>query len=142
MFYITFINGGLIVLVVLIHYEMLNLLDKLLPHLQSSRRFRLLTGVFGALTAHVIEVWLFAFGYWVLLSHGSLGSLDGNMGTPASLFDCVYFSLINYTTLGIGDIVPNGNIRFLAGLEALVGLLLITWSASFLFLEMQRFWRK
>ena len=43
--------------------------------------------------------------------------------------------------MGFGDIEPFGYIRFLAGIEALTGLLLITWSASFLFLEMQRFWR-
>ena len=29
-----------------------------------------------------------------------------------------------------------GDVRFLAGLEALTGLVLITWSASFLFIEM------
>jgi hypothetical protein len=31
-------------------------------------------------------------------------------------------------------------VRFLAGMEALSGFVLITWSASFTFLEMQRYW--
>jgi hypothetical protein len=31
-------------------------------------------------------------------------------------------------------------LRHLTGIEALTGLVLITWSASFLFLEMQRYW--
>jgi hypothetical protein len=31
--------------------------------------------------------------------------------------------------------------RLLAGIEALVGLLMISWSASFTFLEMHRDWR-
>ena len=29
--------------------------------------------------------------------------------------DCVYFSFTAYTTLGFGDIVPHGDLRFLAG---------------------------
>ena len=55
--------------------------------------------------------------------------------------DSVYFSAVCYTTLGLGDIVPSGAIRFLVGTEALTGFVLITWSASFTFVEMQRFWR-
>jgi hypothetical protein len=35
-----------------------------------------------------------------------------------------------------------GNLRFLAGLEALLGFVLITWSASFLYFEMQKYWNK
>jgi hypothetical protein len=31
-------------------------------------------------------------------------------------------------------------LRFLVGLESLTGLVLITWSASFLFFELQRHW--
>jgi|TARA_B110000263_G_scaffold166678_1_gene145111 hypothetical protein len=63
------------------------------------------------------------------------GDFDG------SLIDCVYFFFTNYTALGYGDIEPLGNIRFLAGLEALTGLSLITWSASFMFIEMKKIWK-
>ncbi|MSQ99467.1 MAG: two pore domain potassium channel family protein, partial [Xanthomonadales bacterium] len=41
---------------------------------------------------------------------------------------------------GFGDIQPFGDMRHLAGVEALTGILLITWTASFLYLEMQRNW--
>jgi hypothetical protein len=54
--------------------------------------------------------------------------------------DSVYFSFTNFTTLGFGDIEPFGSIRLLVGMEALVGFVLITWTASFLFYEMQRHW--
>ena len=54
--------------------------------------------------------------------------------------DYVYFSALTNTTVGFGDFVPSGPVRFLAGMEALTGLVLITWSASFTFLEMQRYW--
>jgi hypothetical protein len=47
---------------------------------------------------------------------------------------------VTYTTVGYGDFVPTGAIRFLCGVEALAGFVLITWSASFMFIEMQRYW--
>ncbi|MGH8551150.1 MAG: ion channel [Methylococcales bacterium] len=46
-----------------------------------------------------------------------------------------------FTTLGLGDLVPSGSIRFMVGTEALCGFILISWSAAFTCLEMQRFWR-
>ena len=54
--------------------------------------------------------------------------------------DCAYFSFTVFTTLGFGDIRPTGPVRFLAGLESLTGLLLIAWTASFLYYEIKRFW--
>ena len=50
------------------------------------------------------------------------------------------FSLVTYTSLAYGDIAPLGPARLLAGIEALIGLGLIAWSASFTYLEMQRHW--
>ena len=52
-----------------------------------------------------------------------------------------YFSFACYTSLGIGDIVPVGGLRLLAGIEALNGLMLIGWSASFLLVEMRERWK-
>jgi hypothetical protein len=46
----------------------------------------------------------------------------------------------SYTTLGVGDVYPKGLLRILVGVEALNGFLLITWSASFTYLMMQRYW--
>ena len=74
-----------------------------------------------------------------MINNGDFGSLAGNFN--GSLTDCVYFSFTNYTTVGYGDIEPFGSIRFLAGLEAITGLSLITWSASFMFMEMTQFWQ-
>ena len=51
-----------------------------------------------------------------------------------------FFSFTTPTALGFGDIEPTGNLRYLTGIESLTGLVLITWTASFLFVEMQRYW--
>jgi len=38
------------------------------------------------------------------------------------------------------DIVPGGDLRLVAGVEVLNGLLLIGWSASYTYIAMERFW--
>jgi Ion channel len=52
----------------------------------------------------------------------------------------LYFSVETFTSTGFGDILPSGPVRMVAGAEALNGLLLIGWSASFTYLAMERFW--
>lgn len=55
--------------------------------------------------------------------------------------DFVYLYATTYTTVGYGDLSPSGHLRFLFGTEALTRLMLITWSASLTFIEMQAHWR-
>jgi hypothetical protein len=132
------INTLLVSIAVMTHYEILSVLSNYIPKAPITRRARVLLALFGAMLAHIFEIWLFAFAYFALIWTGKFGSLLGNFG--GSLLDCSYFSFTTYTSLGFGDIAPSGNIRFLAALEALTGLVLITWTASFLYIEMQRFW--
>ena len=133
------VSGCVTALCVLFHYEVLSLTYKHLPRLGLPRRARIVFLIFVALVAHVVEVWLFGLTYWLLDRWPSLGRLVGPFDEGA--LDFVYYSVATYTTLGFGDIVPLGPVRILTGTEALVGLTLITWSASLAFLEMQRDWR-
>ena len=126
------------ILAVLVHFEMLSQLSRFMPQLTLRYRFRIAIGILGALFAHIIEVWIFAFAYFFLIQSGQFGYLKGI--PEAGLFDCAYYSFVVYTTLGFGDIVPHGELRFLTGLESLTGLVLITWTASFMFFEMQKYW--
>ena len=132
------INTLLITVAVVLHYEILRLLSLVIPRLQVQHRLRVIFGVFGTICAHIAEVWMFGIAFFLMIAEGSFGTLQGNF--DGSLLDCVYFSFTTYTSLGLGDIEPLGDLRFLAGLEALTGLSLITWSASFMFLEMRKFW--
>jgi len=132
------INISIITLAVLIHYEFLYRISTLIPKMKIKHRFRIVVGVFGALVAHSIEIFIFSLAYYLLPQIQGWGFLDGNF--DGSLMDCVYFSYTIFTTLGFGDIEPHGHIRHLVGLESLTGLLLITWTASFLYYEMQRYW--
>ncbi|MGY4494741.1 potassium channel family protein [Pseudomonas sp. TE3610] len=137
---VTLINALVVMLAVVIHYECLLRLNDALTHLNLWGHFRLALGVCGAMLAHVLEVWCFAMVYFLMARSGRWGTLTGNF--DGSLMDCAYFSFTTYTTIGFGDVAPLGPLKYLTGLEALTGLVLITWTASFLFLEMQKYWKR
>jgi hypothetical protein len=130
---------GVIALVIGLHYEVLRGCIRFLPSVSPRRRRRVVILIFVILLTHAVEIWLFAFGYYGLLSFDMFGAIAGSVAI-VTLVDHAYFSGMVYTTVGFGDLVPTGPIRFMAGMEALTGLVMITWSASFTFLEMQRDW--
>ena len=134
------IISGLVAATVVIHYEVRRLLWITIPKLQVRHRVRVIIGVFGTICAHLIEVWIFGLAFYLMITCGDFGTLEGRF--EGSLTDAVYFSFTNYTTLGYGDIEPDGQLRFLAGMEAITGLSLITWSAYSMFIEMMKFWEE
>lgn len=128
-------------LVVLVHYEGLTMVSSWLAKSQEqiSRR-KVLYGIYAVLALHIIEIWIFGITIWLLLLYPETGSVAG--AHPLRLFDAVYLAAMTYTTVGFGDVAPVGPVRFLAGTMSLTGFVMITWSASFTYLEMERFWRK
>lgn len=139
---VGFFSAALIsVLVTAIHYESMALLAR--TNAESRGRQRVLFVMLGLLAAHVIEIWVFGLAYFAMTKLG-LGTItiaaSASDVTIFDPFDFIYYSATVYTTLGFGDLVPDGPMRFVTGAEALVGLCLITWSASFTFLEMERHW--
>ena len=48
---------------------------------------------------------------------------------------------MTFSTVGFGDVAPHGAIRFIAGPEAVLGLFLIAWSATFTNYEMVQNWK-
>ena len=122
------------------HFEILRLLYFELPRLPLlgplAGKHRVGIGIAGAMVAHMLEI-LFGVGFRVGLSihpGGLTGAFDG------SLWSCVYYAAVTYTSLGLGDIAPHGGMQFMTGMTALTGLVLIAWTASFTFLLMQRYW--
>lgn len=128
---------------VLVHYEVLRKLADGLAHLRQLHRTRVLVLILGLLTTHIFEIWIFAIGFGLLDGAADFGVIAHVETTPntTTWLDYVYFSFITYTTVGYGDLVPRGPIRFIAASEALTGWVLLGWSASFTVLEMQRFWK-
>ena len=128
----------LIAATTVIHYEVLGGLNAGLPALGIPSRAKLLTVIFAAFVAHAVEIGLYGLAIFGLVQYAGIGGLSGPGG--ASLMNCLYFSAETYSSLGFGDVVPGGPIRLLAGVEALNGLLLIGWSASYTHIAMERFW--
>ena len=128
------ISLAIVVLAVTIHDASLHLAADLSEKVR--RRFRPSVCVLVVLVAHHVEVALFAAGWYALIA------LERTTLVPApdGALDLLYFSGAVYTSLGFGDIVPEGPGRLFAVTEAVTGLVLIAWSASFTFLQMQRNW--
>lgn len=136
----------IVIICVGVHYEGLSVLSRWARIDISPPRLKIATLILGQLFLHVVEIWIFAVGYFLLAQKLRFGFLiqlpySDKLSTEVTGFlDHVYFSAVVYSTLGFGDLIPEGPVRFLTGMEAVAGLVLITWSASFTFIEMQRYW--
>ena len=128
----------LVLICVGIHYECLRFISERVAGIPGPPRLRLLAVMIGVFIAHTLEVWVFAIGYFALDGRLGVGSLGGELSFGFK--DCLYFSSVTYTSLGLGDVYPLGEMRLVAGVEALCGLLMIAWTASFTYLSMVKFW--
>jgi hypothetical protein len=129
----------LILSTTLLHYEFLRGLSVILQKIGVSGRVRVLMGILGTFVAHILEIILYGAAYYFLRDKLGLGSFTGQFIDSFPTF--VYFSAETYTSVGFGDIIPTGPLRFVCGIEALNGLLLIGWSASFTYVFMEHFWK-
>jgi len=138
MLIVIFSCAALIASTTVIHYEVLRLAHAGLPILSIPKRTKVLVVIFAAFIAHALEIAVYGVTVFALVNYFHLGRLTGTAGF--SFLNCLYFSAETYTSLGFGDLTPTGPVRLLAGVEALNGLLLIGWSASFTYIAMERFW--
>jgi hypothetical protein len=128
----------LVVATVTLFHEMLRLASNHLSDLPIPPRARIIVVVLASFPGHTVAVWTCAAAYWLFAVRWSVPSFAG---VPVDGFlDCLYFSVVTYTSLGFGDHVPVFHARLIAEVEALNGLLLIGWSAFFTYLAMERHW--
>ena len=121
-----------------VHYEVLRLLNDTLPRMRIPGRPKLLVVIFATFFAHLLEMVVWGIALFMIVDLPGVGSLASK--SPVTLMNCIYFSAETYSSLGFGDVTPVGHIRLLVGVEALNGLLLVAWSASYTYLSMERFW--
>ena len=118
-----------------IHYRSLVFLSYSYAKNANRKRWWINVMILGAMMTHIVEMELFAITYQVLCQWLDCGVIQDASGHASS--DYSYFSFVVYTSLGFGDLTPVGAIRMMTALETLTGLVLIAWTASFLFVEMQ-----
>jgi ion channel len=129
---------GLVATTFTFHYRVLLWLSTNTPKLNLPTQSQVLVIVVVLFLTHIVEIGFYAITYSWSVSSFELGLFQGALVSDAMSY--LYYSGVIYTTLGLGDIQPEGHIRFITAMEALNGFLLITWSASFTFLAMGRLW--
>ena len=128
---------ALIVFCVTVFYEIMAHVWLMLPRLDNRPRTQILFTVLASFVGHTIAVWAFALAYFSLSNHFGFGMLTGNI--EHHILDYVYFSVVSYSSLGLGDVAPTGGIRMLVGIEAIVGLILIGWTITFTYIVTERY---
>ena len=128
---------GLLVVTIFFHYEGLRYLWHYALTIHGHTRYKPLMIVFGIVALHLIEMALYGWAFWFGDVSMDIGDFVGH---DVGARDYLYFSAETYTTLGFGDIYPVGDLRLIASVEALNGLLMLGWSASFIYLAMEKFW--
>ena len=134
-----FMAALLVAATIFIHYEILRFTTIGATDLGVHPRSRLFMMLGAAVISHLIHIALYGAAFLALEHYFEVGAIDGP--DSGAINDAFYFSIVCYTTLGFGEIFPVGEIRLLSGIEALNGLVMITWTASMTYLHMERFWK-
>ncbi|MEM8500808.1 MAG: ion channel [Pseudomonadota bacterium] len=129
---------ALVLLTFSFHYRVLLWLGHHVPRMKLTSQMRVLVVVLVLFVAHIVEIGFYSAGYAGSILLLDLGSFQG--AVVDDVMSYLYYSGVVYTSLGLGDIYPEGHIRFMTAVETLNGFLLITWSASFTYLAMGRLW--
>lgn len=122
------VAGSIVIsITVLIHTSGLIATTQLMSHIvalfrlhgRRSRILAMITIVMALFAIITAEVWLWA-GVYVWL------------GAFTEFETSLYFSVVTFSTLGYGDVVPNPEWRLMAAMEAVNGFLLVGWSTAYL----------
>lgn len=121
----------LVALLGLIHHCALRWLDLITGSAKDSPHRKIFFVFNGLLSIHTVEILLFAVAYRILLNWDWMGGFplnyDGSWG------DLIYFSGINFATLGYTQIETQGPIRMVNMMQSLGGFMILTWSATFMY---------
>jgi hypothetical protein len=114
-----------------VHYEALRLLMRATAGASSRGRVVFALAMAGLVAVHIVEIALFGVAFFASVRVFHLGSFVETRSM--ALMDYFYYAAETYSSLGYGDIYPLGDIRLLASITPVVGILLLGWSSAFLF---------
>lgn len=138
MLFVTLVGLALTLGTVLGHYAILYRVARFLDNTEPTAKTRVTISVSALIAAHLLTVLIYAVTYYGFYDSGRFGSLAGHLHGGAA--DYFYFSLMNFTTLGVGDIRATGPLRILCGFQSLNGFVLLGLSGSFTFVVMRKSW--
>lgn len=118
------------------HFGLLAIRD-VKPDAERKEKAAVMVVFTGLVALHTLEILVFAVIYRVLLEWGVFGDLGKFDGSWNGL---IYFSGINYATLGYTQIETSGAIRIINMMQSLGGFMVLTWSATFLYSICEKAW--
>ncbi len=124
----------------IVHHYGLIAVRAIMPNSGERPQAAIIATFLGVLALHTLEILGFALVYRALLAWGGFGGLGG--GFDASWNGLIYFSGINFATLGYTQIEASGPIRMVSMMQSLGGFMVLTWSATFLYSISERAWRE
>ncbi|MFZ4126283.1 MAG: ion channel [Rickettsiales bacterium] len=128
---------ALIVVGVVIFYEILAHLWLFLPRIEGRPRTQIMATILAAFAGHTAVIWLFGITYYVLANYTQFGTLGGV--EEHHLLNYIYFSGVTYSSLGLGDVYPKGDMRLMIAVEAILGLILIGWTITITYFATEKY---
>jgi Ion channel len=126
------------ILAIGLHFTALLITTKMLAKFHGIHPITIVFSLLFIVIAHLFEILIYATALNIMHSYDMI---TFSINTP-DFTDMVYFSGTTYTTVGYGDIVLIGEGRIVSVIESLMGLVLIAWTASFTYYEMNRKWTR
>ncbi|MWD27005.1 hypothetical protein E0K89_005895 [Aquicoccus sp. SCR17] len=135
------ITGLLLVFALgILHYLGLMAIRQGAPRREDRPHLSIVTVFGGLLVVHLLEILVFAAIYRGLIAGGWFGGLDE---MPSQTWtDLIYFSGMNFVTLGYTDIKTDGAIKLISMMQSLGGFMILTWSATFIYSVWGQDWTK
>ncbi|MGZ3218293.1 ion channel [Paracoccus sp. T5] len=108
------------------------------PNAREAEKTAIMIVFVGLVALHTLQILAFAFVYRLIVSWSGMGGLSGQFG--GSWNDLIYYSGINFVTLGYTQIEAAGPLRIVSMMQSLGGFMVLTWSATFLYSVCDRAW--
>lgn len=128
---------ALIIVSVAVFYEILAHLWLFLPRIEGMPRSQILLTILATFVGHTVVVWLFGLTYYALAQYTQFGELGGV--EAQHVLNYIYFSGVTYSSLGLGDVYPKGDLRLMIAVEAILGLILIGWSITVTYFATEKY---
>lgn len=132
------IGFGLVCILGIVHHYGLLAIRAAKPNAREAEKTAIMIVFVGLVALHTLEILAFALVYRLIISWGGMGALGG--GFTGSWNDLIYYSGINFVTLGYTQIEATGSVRMISMMQSLGGFMVLTWSATFLYSVCDRAW--
>ena len=122
-----------------VHHYALSGILRFSPHRSEGSGLRIILTFSALLLLHVLELFTLAV-FNAMVVESVLPQSFGN--SPPLFEDILYVTGISFSTLGYSSLEVAGPFRLLLMLQSLLGFMLLTWSATFLYSACQQVWQK